>query len=1724
MRRPALTRKRSSKGRRRLQFETLERRYVLSGQAVLVNDAFSLHQNGPQTPLDVLANDIFDADYAGPRQITSVSFGDQGGRIEIAAEQKSILYTPPADYFGMETFVYAVDGQRTARVTVNVQGLLAFDEYVILPDGIEHTLDVLANDPFWEGYAGQRLITSVSVGSAGGTITIAPDGKSVIYKPLEGARGKESFIYVVDDVYPAQVTINIPATLKDDKFGLVEYDPPKTLNVLANDPFWAGYSGPRQITHVTQGELGASVEIASDGKSIRYTASSFGYDTLTYVVDGKYEASVTAVVHRPVREDWFEVDENSIGFNFNVTQNDYYYDLNHNWRDVIESVTAVTQSENGGAVAISADGQGVLYTPAADFQGTDKFSYIADGVHMATVTVQVTRPVRDDYILPGAVQDSPNYSLDVLANDFLGNGYSGPQIITAVGPTEHGGVVTIRSDGKALLYTPAEGYTGYDKFTYTVDGELEATVTVYVRPLVADDSARYCPNPAHAPYAIAVLANDRLWSGYTGPGVITGATLIEGNGQVSIQDGARLLFDPAGAGSHTIRYTVDGKYEATVIISVPNHADPDHLVVDQNSGSHGLDVLTNDFDPDPYYVECKAQDYPGPRVITAVTQSQHGGTVTIAADGLSVTYEPPVDFYGVDTFTYTIDNFMTGTVTVDVIRRVRDDQFRVDAADGPQSLPVLANDLFGANYAGTGRITAVTATSNGGTATIAEDGHSIMYTTAAGLVGTDTFTYTVDGVLKAEVRVIVDAPAGEQNQKFGSVEEFAQFLIDDGLERYAHLFGKTAWFSYIKGDGAYLASDMSPQSGSTNVRNHSETNVQVAGVDEGDIVEFDSDYIYMLTGGELVILDAWPAEELSIASRFGIEGRPVAQFLHGDRLTVISQVGGYNFPIWGDAGRFNSDIFTYTGQWSTSTTIVTVLDVSDRTAPTVVQRTEMDGRYVDARGVGDYVYVMVNNGNAAAPSPQIVDDDNDPATPGRYETAEEYAARLAASAGEIVEAALPNYTTYGPDGEMIRTGLLNTPADIYRPLVAGADNLISVVSFNVESDEPGLTDTSAVYSTGASTIYASLENFYVFDHDRSAEDGTVTRIVKFDWAPETGGVEYVATTTVAGTILNQFSADESDGYLRIATTARNDRSGNWSGRAENMLFVLQEDDGVFEFVGGLQNLGLDETMRSVRFMGDRAFVVTFREIDPLFAIDLSDPSNPEAVGHITLPGFSTYMHLIDANHLLTVGRNTPGGANGPTQVSLFDISDLLAPRRIAEYTFSRFSTSEAELDHHAFGYYAEFGLLGMPITREFRERVDEDGDGYRESSRWVREHALAVFSVDADAADPAARLILSGQIDHDSPVRRSGYIGDKLYSVANDSVKVVDVSDLDTVIGEVVVGSPAEPIGSLLYLPISAPIVIDSITSIRFGDYLSGVIVASPPAVKSDGGLALGIERARADLAQRLQVDAGVPLLVTAEAAPDAPGRGYELVLRVGDEYYRYRSAECGMAELMDGDFQFDAALGAWHAVEPMVTIRPPGLRGDYNGDDRVDMADFAVYRATFGQWSATEFLAADGNGDGQVNSGDYSVWRNNLGAIAGDYNKSGVVDAGDYSVWRNTVDSTTDLRADGNNDGVVSRADYHIWKLHFGETRTSQPAAGNAMRQSSVPSAASIKAQDLALLQWKAAGQAGLDAADGDGQNAAIDYPSTEQDANAFEELFAGLSDGGAPDWAGAILGSNLR
>ena len=319
-----------------------------------------------------------------------------------------------------------------------------------------------------------------------------------------------------------------------------------------------------------------------------------------------------------------------------------------------------------------------------------------------------------------------------------------------------------------------------------------------------------------------------------------------------------------------------------------------------------------------------------------------------------------------------------------------------------------------------------------------------------------------------------------------------------------------------------------------------------------------------------------------------------------------------------------------------STTLVTVIDVSDRTAPRIVQTTSMEGRYVDSRGVGDFVYVLVTTTTPSRPAPRIIVDDPDegerPAIRlRRLRNADEYLARVTANPGEMIDGGAAELHHL----RRRRRARADRPAQrAGRHLSSrwwpNAHNLISVVSFNVESDEPGLA------------VHVGR-----LQHRRQRDLRVARQFLRLRPRPLGGRRRHDADHEVRlgpGDRRRRLRRDDDRRRFdpepvlgrrarRLLADCHDDRqpAARATGRAarENVLFVLQEDDGVFEFVGSLQNLALDETMRSVRFMGDRAFVTTFRTIDPLFGIDLSDPTQPAGVGHLTLPGFSSYMQLID---------------------------------------------------------------------------------------------------------------------------------------------------------------------------------------------------------------------------------------------------------------------------------------------------------------------------------------------------------------------------------------------------------------------------------------------------------------------------------------------------------------
>ncbi|MCY2926576.1 MAG: beta-propeller domain-containing protein [Planctomycetota bacterium] len=532
------------------------------------------------------------------------------------------------------------------------------------------------------------------------------------------------------------------------------------------------------------------------------------------------------------------------------------------------------------------------------------------------------------------------------------------------------------------------------------------------------------------------------------------------------------------------------------------------------------------------------------------------------------------------------------------------------------------------------------------------------------------------------------------------------------------------------------------------VTGHSDTNTQVAGVDEGDTVETDGQYLYMISGRELLILDAQPGESTHVISRTSLGNDPTAIYLSDGRLTVISASTYY--PMW-DMIRVMDNRMSRA--WEPTVDVVT-LDVSDPTAPRTLEQTHLDGSLIGSRAIGGQVYLVVQN-QVSLPEPAAIwrPETND----WMYQTEDAYRARLR----KWIETSMPQYSSSAGDGTPGAAGLLLGDLLDEAGWHDGQKSFISVVALGMNDDVIGPTDCESVLGAGG-MMYASTENLYVAGQDGidsplpwNAGSGPTTNLFQFRLG--NSGTELVATGSVDGTLLNQFSMDEYDGTFRVATN-----SGGWDNSSSG-VYVFKRVGHDLSLAGSLTGLGAGERLQSVRFMGEKAYIVTFRRTDPLFVLDLSDPQAPTLAGELQIPGFSSYLQPIDANTLIGLGWDADAnGRTGGMKLSLFDVSDPAHPVEQSKYLFGGDSWeaySQALGDHHAFSYFAELGVLALPV---------QQGCGWLGNAS----SGLMVFHV-----QPGQNIEYLGRIAHSDFVSRSVRIGDCVYSISGTAVKVTRISD-----------------------------------------------------------------------------------------------------------------------------------------------------------------------------------------------------------------------------------------------------------------------------------------------------------------------------------------------------------
>lgn len=542
----------------------------------------------------------------------------------------------------------------------------------------------------------------------------------------------------------------------------------------------------------------------------------------------------------------------------------------------------------------------------------------------------------------------------------------------------------------------------------------------------------------------------------------------------------------------------------------------------------------------------------------------------------------------------------------------------------------------------------------------------------------------------------------------------------------------------------------------------STTNVQEEGVDEADFVKNDGDHIFLLDGDALAILDAWPAEEMGEISRTEIEGSPQSLYFDGvDTAVVFSVLGEAEARPLSGAEPMTQSI-EGDGRWAFDPiSKVTLLDVSDRAAPEVVRELYLDGSVVASRRIGHKLHVVTRNDLT-----DFLYGDND----GGFGANARRHARVDASKAEDW---LPSVQdNVKRDGSWSTTAGMSVECEaVYKPNVRTELAFTGVHSLDLSSPDGALGSVGVL--TRADVSYASEAALYLAMSEyesgpfRSMDGRVQSRIHKFDIGGD--APVYTASGIVPGSLLSSYSLGEFDGYLRVATTAWSETGGTSNG-----VYVLGQDDTVLAPVGSIEGLARDESIYAVRFVGDRGYVVTFQRIDPLFTLDLSDPTDPRVVGELEVTGFSNYLHPISEDHLLAIGEeiSSDGWSWMGLQVSLFDVSEFAEPELLDRVIVGQGGSSEAQYDPHAFTWFGEQETLALPV-------MGWDPNGM------VSQTSLELFRVTAEAGiEELGAVDHSELVDEESSswgwcdqVRRSIFIEDYVFAVSNLGVQVVRLDD-----------------------------------------------------------------------------------------------------------------------------------------------------------------------------------------------------------------------------------------------------------------------------------------------------------------------------------------------------------
>ena len=674
--------------------------------------------------------------------------------------------------------------------------------------------------------------------------------------------------------------------------------------------------------------------------------------------------------------------------------------------------------------------------------------------------------------------------------------------------------------------------------------------------------------------------------------------------------------------------------------------------------------------------------------------------------------------------------------------------------------------------------------------------------------------------------------ASQDIKKFNSVEELQNFLAERALSSTANDVGGGirsfgAMEKTVASDSVEAPMAAGANSGASGATDYSHTNIQVQGVDEADFVKNDDRYIYMISGNNLIIVDALDAKNAAILSttKFNDQGeyatqlRPTDLFIYKNKLVL--------FVDGNEKGYYFQKYDIKPQQTYKQKTFIYIYDITDKKSPKVEERFSVSGGYYSSRMINDVVYLVSTDPvqnyvyidqpfikseiNVKTVTPDIYYFDN-PDDNYQFNTVTSisladnsvvdaktfmlgYSNTLMVSENNIYIAYQKHtYWCWGwwrcsnnNDDEKTRF------YDVVVPLLQGdiKTDINSVISQDLTEDEKWskISDKLSEFY-GRLENDESLQNQYtpMFDKIQAALDeydakkaleNQKTVIQKIGISD--GKIDYQAKAEVDGTLLNQYSMDEYNNNLRVATTV-----STWfsSGRLNyNNVYVL--DDNMKQ-IGSLQNIAENESIYSTRFMGDKLYMVTFQRIDPFFVIDLSRPTDPKVLGELKIPGYSQYLHPYNENFVIGVGKdvgqNQWGGLSPKgVRVSLFDVTDVNNPKEVDHYDIGEAGSDSPVLyDPKAFLFSSTKGFIVLPVS-EITQKTPINQYNFH-TTVW---HGAYVLGVTEQG------FSLLGKVKHSSmttdyynwwdqaSVTRSLYMDNNLYTISQKYIKINDLGSSD---------------------------------------------------------------------------------------------------------------------------------------------------------------------------------------------------------------------------------------------------------------------------------------------------------------------------------------------------------